>query len=63
MLGISELPTDSSSLAERFGRRRNGLLNRLLVIGWTESGFTLGEGVSPTELAVLKKQCHRNNIA
>ena len=63
MLGISELPIDSSSLAERFRRRRNGLLNRLLVIGWTESGFILGKGVSPTELAVLKKQRHRNNIA
>ena len=49
-LDISELPIGSSSLAERFRRRRNGLLNLLLVNGWTESGLTLGEGVSPTEL-------------
>ena len=47
---ISELPKGSSSLAERFRRRRNGLLNLLLVNGWTGSGLTLGEGVSPTEL-------------
>lgn len=47
-------PLGSITLAERAKRLRNGLVNRLLLKGWDGSRFRLGEGVSPTELAVLK---------